>query len=346
MYKILIIEDNTDIRQNLEEILTLSGYEVTTSADGKEGIQKSIEVQPDLVLCDIVMPKIDGYSTIKILNENPKTAGIPVIFLTAKAEKEDFRKGMSLGAFDYITKPFDDVTLLRTIETRLDKFKLLKNASKPDFGSIDQFLFEARGMEALSHLPDNCETRRYPKNATIFFEDDSAFWLFYIEKGIIKTFKTSEDGKDLITTIHSAGDFVGYLDLLQDIPYTTSAAVIEECIVKLVPKAEFLALVSGNRDVALRFIKMLANHVTEQEKRLLHLAYHSVRKRVAESLLNLADKDDGHVRMFRGDLASVVGAAKETLIRTLSEFNLEGLIDIKGSTITVLNREKLLAMPN
>lgn len=346
MYKILVIEDNADIRQNLEEILTLSGYEVITSADGKDGIKRSLEVHPDLVLCDIIMPYLDGYGTVEILNQNPKTAGIPVIFLTAKAEKEDFRRGMSLGAFDYITKPFDDVTLLRTIETRLEKFKLLKSASQPNSGSIDQFLLEARGVEALNQIQDNCEIRRYLKKTALFQEGDPAFWLFYIEKGSVKTFNTTDDGRELITDIFGAGDFVGYFDLFQDSQHTTSAVALEACTVKLVPKADFMALVSGNRDVSLRFIKMLANHVTDQEKRLLHLAYHSVRKRVAESLLELAGEGNGPIQMVRGDLASIVGAAKETLIRTLSEFQTDGQINIKGPTITLLKPEKLKAMPN
>lgn len=346
MKKILVIEDNAEIRENLREILTLSGYEVVTANDGKEGIKKSLETNPDLILCDIIMPNLDGYGTLEILNRNRKTAGIPLIFLTAKSEKEDFRKGMSLGAFDYITKPFDDVTLLKTIEIRLEKFQLLKQASEPKTGSIDQFISEARGVEALNHLPDNCETRQYRQNDVLFLETEHPFWLFYIEKGRVKAYKTSDDGRDLITHIYGQGDFVGYLALLQGTAYTESAAVLEAATIKLIPKADFLSLVFGNHDVALRFIKMLANHITEREERLLHLAYHSVRKRVAEALVKLAAENDGHIRMFRGDLASIIGAAKETLIRTLSEFKSEGLIEMNGEFIVLKKFEKLKSLSN
>jgi CRP-like cAMP-binding protein/ActR/RegA family two-component response regulator len=346
MRKILVIEDQFEIRENLKEILTLSGYDVITANDGKEGIKKSLDANPDLILCDIIMPNLDGFGTLEILNNNRKTAGIPVIFLTAMAEKEDFRKGMSLGAFDYITKPFDDVTLLKTIETRLEKFELLKKASVPQTGSFDQFISEARGVDALNHLPDNCEMRQYRKNDLLYQEGQLPFWLFYVEEGRIKTFRTSDDGRDLITNIHNPGDFVGYLDLLQNSPYTENAAAMETVKLKLIPKADFLSLVFGNHDVAFRFIKMLANHVTEREERLLHLAYHSVRKRVADALVKLAAENEGQIRMFRGDLASIIGAAKETLIRTLSEFKSEGLIDINGEILTLLKPEKLQALRN
>ena len=109
---ILIIEDNTDVRENLEEILQLSGFKVHTAENGKIGVTKAQEVIPDLIICDIMMPELDGYGVLRIVGSQPKTADIPFIFLTAKTEREDFRKGMGLGADDYITKPFDDVELI------------------------------------------------------------------------------------------------------------------------------------------------------------------------------------------------------------------------------------------
>ena len=341
MHKILIIDDNADVRNNLEEILKLSGYEVIAAANGKEGIQKAMDALPDLVLCDIIMPNLDGYGTLEILSKNPKTAGIPLIFLTAKSEKEDFRKGMSLGAYDYITKPFDDVNLLKTIETRLRKHELLKKASEPPSGSLDQFIYEARGLEALDQLSDNREARSYQKKDILYQEGENPFWLFYIEKGKIKVYKTSDDGRELIVGMYSPGEFVGYLDLFRNSAYTENAAALENAVVRLIPKTDFLHLVFSNRDVAARFIKMLAGHVIEREYQLLQVAYTSVRKRVADALLKLFDETGQPIRIFRGDLASIIGAAKETLIRTLAELKKEGLIDINGETITLLNLPKL-----
>ena len=121
MDKILIIEDNNDVRENLAEILELSGYDVSAAENGKVGVEAALGDVPDLILCDIMMPELDGFGVLRILSKNPKVASVPFIFLTAKAEKEDFRRGMGLGADDYITKPFDDVELLDTIEMRLKK---------------------------------------------------------------------------------------------------------------------------------------------------------------------------------------------------------------------------------
>jgi len=116
MKKILVIEDNLEVRENLAEILELSNYIVDIAVNGKEGVQKALSNPPDLILCDVMMPNLDGYGVVKILDSKPITSDIPFVFLTAKAEKSDMRKGMNLGADDYITKPFDDVELLDAIE--------------------------------------------------------------------------------------------------------------------------------------------------------------------------------------------------------------------------------------
>ncbi|HRI61284.1 MAG TPA: Crp/Fnr family transcriptional regulator, partial [Saprospiraceae bacterium] len=179
-----------------------------------------------------------------------------------------------------------------------------------------------------------------------FRDGDHPRWLFYIEKGKVKLYKTAEDSREFIIRISGAGEFVGYVELLQDIPYAESAAVLEELSVKLIPKTEFLSLVFGNRDVSARFIKMLAGHVVDQEQHLLQLAYHTVRKRVAEALVKVAGERNEPIRMFREDLASLVGTAKETLVRTLADFKSEGLIDINDGFITLMKRERLLLMPN
>lgn len=346
MKKILVIEDDEYIRSNLEEILNLSGYEAITAEDGKKGVEQALNEHPDLILCDITMPGLDGYGTLAILNKHPQTASIPFIYLTAKTEKDDFRKGMTLGADDYITKPYDDSILLQTIETRLQKYEQLKKASDEQNGSLEHFINEARALEALSHLPENRESRLYRKKDVVFQEGDHPRWLFYVESGKVKVYKTAEDGRELIVKIAGPGDFLGYLALFQEAPYTENAAALEDASIKMIPKMDFLALVYGNRDVASRFIKMLAGHVREQEQQLLQLAYNSVRKRVAIALSDLAgDRNEG-IRMFREDLASIVGTAKETLVRTLADFKSEGLIEVNDGFIMLLKPEKLRAMPN
>src|SRR5687768_3014359 len=121
MKKVLLIEDNLEVRENTTEILELAGYEVITAPNGKIGVEHAQQEKPDLIICDIMMPELDGFGVLHILNKKPETSGIPFIFLTAKTEKTDIRKGMNLGADDYLTKPFDDTDLLNAIDARMRK---------------------------------------------------------------------------------------------------------------------------------------------------------------------------------------------------------------------------------
>lgn len=346
MKKILVIEDNADVRENLAEILMLGGYDAVTAENGKTGAERALREIPDLILCDVMMPELDGFGVLHILSKNQKTAGIPFIFLTAKAEKEDFRRGMSLGADDYITKPFDDVALLQTIETRLAKSERLHVASVAGPGALEKFIHEARAQELLEELPQNRESRTFRRKDLIFKEGDIPRWLFYLESGQVKIFKTSEDGREFIVKTARPGDFIGYLALLQHDAYPESAAALEETTVKLIPKEDFLTLMSASRDVMARFLKMLASHVAEREQQLLDLAYNSVRRRVATTLVQLYDKGNHDISLLREDLAAMAGTAKETLIRTLADFKNERLIDIREGSILILNAEKLRKIPN
>lgn len=126
-YHILLIDDNAEMADNISSILQLARYDVTYAPNGKAGVDLAKKNNPDLILCDIMMPELDGYGVVQILRNDPETANIPFIFLTCKTDKNDFRLGMNLGADDYITKPFDSVDLLKVIEMRLKKNELLKS---------------------------------------------------------------------------------------------------------------------------------------------------------------------------------------------------------------------------
>jgi DNA-binding response OmpR family regulator len=119
MIKILIIEDEPQVRENIQEILDLSGFDTTVAENGKKGLDVAKDICPDLILCDLMMPELDGYSVLTELRKDKTTAAIPFIFLTARAELSDLRTGMELGADDYLTKPFLLDDLLKTIATRL-----------------------------------------------------------------------------------------------------------------------------------------------------------------------------------------------------------------------------------
>ncbi len=152
MKKILLIEDNPDIRENTSEILELDGYEVLTAENGKIGVDLAIKEIPDLIICDIMMPVLDGYGVLHLLSKNKETTDIPFIFLTAKAERSDFRKGMEMGADDYITKPFDDVELLSAIESRLRKKEVIKKSYNQDISGLDQLISDSAGDIELKKL--------------------------------------------------------------------------------------------------------------------------------------------------------------------------------------------------
>jgi signal transduction histidine kinase len=119
--RILVIEDEAILREEVIEWLTLEGYEATGAADGIAGVGAAFHHRPDLIICDVTMPRLDGYGVLLELRANPATADIPFIFLTARASHEDIRVGMDLGADDYVTKPFTRLELLNTVQTRLEK---------------------------------------------------------------------------------------------------------------------------------------------------------------------------------------------------------------------------------
>jgi CheY-like chemotaxis protein len=121
MKKVLVIEDNVDILENITEILELAGYTLFNADSGMKGVELAIKHQPDIILCDIMMPELDGYGVLDILQKNQETNTIPFIFLTAKAEHQDQREAMELGADDYLIKPFDGLELLNAIERQLNK---------------------------------------------------------------------------------------------------------------------------------------------------------------------------------------------------------------------------------
>ena len=121
MKKILLVEDDASLRENIEELLDLNGFRVFTAPNGKVAIEVAQKEHPDLVLCDIMMPEMDGYEVLEELSSFEATRNIPFIFVSAKTERHDVRKGMDMGADDYLTKPFEEEELINTINARLER---------------------------------------------------------------------------------------------------------------------------------------------------------------------------------------------------------------------------------
>lgn len=344
--KIVLIEDNLEMRENIQEILELADYDVASAENGKIGVDLIKSEKPDLILCDIMMPELDGYGVLHMISRNPETAAIPFIFLTAKSEREDFRKGMNLGADDYLTKPFDDVQLLNAVDQRMKRIEQLSKEFDRSEGGLNDFI-DNSGIETLENLKDGNRTKKFNKKDTIFFEGDYPNFIYFIKSGKVKTSKMNEDGKDFVTGLFKEGDFIGYMPLIKESDFEESAIALEDCELSLIPREEFSKLLSSSKEVSNKFIRMLAGSVTQKQDELLNLAYDSVRKRVADALLKLAEtykneeNDQFSMAISRDDLAAIVGTATESVIRTLSEFKADGYISIKGSNITILNMDEL-----
>lgn len=333
MTTILLIEDNDAIRENTAEILELTGYAVLTAENGKIGVEKALLQRPDLVICDIMMPVLDGYGVLHIFNKNPQLSGVPFIFLTAKTERTDFRKGMELGADDYLTKPFDESELLSAIEGRLNRFRHLvpaEPAATP--ADLDRFLDEARQTASLDSLSIDRKVHAVRKKQYVYSEGDEPSRLYFLKSGKVKTIRTNNDGKEFITGLYHAGDFFGYFALLDNREYTDSAVTLDDSELIYIPEADFRQLLLASPSVSQQFIRLLAGRVGEREEQLLGMAYSSLRRRVADTLLRLHEQQpDSPIQLSRDDLAAMVGTATESLIRTLSEFRQDGLIDMGGS---------------
>jgi CRP-like cAMP-binding protein len=347
--KVLIIEDNNDIRENVVEILELAGYTVFAASNGKAGVDLALKNIPDIILCDIMMPELDGYGVLYMLSKSAQMASTPFIFLTAKAERTDLRKGMEMGADDYLTKPFDDMDLLNAIESRLKKKEILEKFYSKTLDNLNALISKKNGLEELRKAIQERKVRQFKKNQVIYYEGDRGNGLYIVLEGKIKAVKLAEDGRELMTGIYSADNYLGVHAMLSNEPYSDTATALEDSTLCVIPKEQLDDMLSQYPDIAHEFIKLLATDIREKEEQLLQLAYHSVRKRMAEAIVKLYNKqgtNDESFKISRDDLAAMAGMATETVSRTLSDFKDEDLIDKKGSSIVVLDLKKLERMKN
>ncbi len=339
--KVLIIEDHLEIREGTAEILELTdNYQVFTAAHGREGVDLAIEHVPDIILCDIMMPELDGYGVLYMLGKYPTTKNIPFIFLTAKTERSDIRKAMEMGADDYLTKPFDDIELLNAIEVRLKKRNQLAahttNEPQEDIAQeilLDQMVREAR-------------IKRVKKKQLLYEAGDIPYFIYYVIKGKVRTFLSYVDGRELSTAIITEQQLFGYESPLLNTSYSDNAVALEDVEVALLPKEDFFELMYRKPALAAQVIRMLSGNVQAKEKQMLGFAYDTVRKRVANALIEVAEKsapqqDHCTIRISREDLAALAGTANETISRMLADFKDEKLIHKEGNSIVVNSVQKL-----
>ena len=335
MKTILLIEDDAVLRENTKELLELSDYHVTTASNGKLGLNAALSTNPDIIICDIMMPELDGYGVLEGLAKQESTMHIPFIFLSAKTERQDVRKGMDLGADDYITKPFSEDEIISAIESRLAKAEILKD--RRDKKNLEKDNTDTlRNLNDLKNFfDDNGDVFNYGKDENIYKEGQNSNYIFLILKGIVKCHKLDEKGKELTTALHKEDDLFGYTSFTQNIPYH----------VTLVLKNELTNILNTNHKLTLELIQLLTDDLSGVKNQLLEMVCSSVYKKTATTILKFAEKlnckPKEPIKISRNDLASVAGIATETLIRTISSFKKQGLIEIEGRNIKIIDVEKL-----
>ncbi|WP_321827154.1 response regulator [Maribacter dokdonensis] len=346
MKQILLIEDDKALRENTEELLELAGYSVNTAPNGKIGVNAAIEDVPDIIICDIMMPELDGYGVLQQLSNNEKTKQIPFIFLSAKTEHKEIRKGMDLGADDYLTKPFDEEDLISAIESRLAKAELIKrmqDESTKEHGVTDN---EIRTVHELKNFfDDNGEVSSFKAGESIYDEGGRSNKIYLILKGLVKCHSMDTDGKELITSLSKADDFLGFTSFLNNVPYQETATALETVELVGISKDNLKTILNENKNISMELMELLSENISMIKAQLLQMAYSSVRRKTAQTLLQFAElmntKPNEPIRISRNDLASVAGIATESLIRTLSGFKKEGLIIIEGRNIQIIELKAL-----
>ena len=337
--KILLIEEDAILRKNTAEILEMANYNVVTADNGKLGIEKAIKLKPDLVISDIPMSDLDGYSVLQILRKNKELHNTPFIFMSTKTKHSEVRRGMDLGASDYISIPFDESELLSAIEARL-KFGKISN----DLVNKDSSFKHSENIdiESLDKIFVNRRKFNYEKGATIYCEGNSSNHLFYLIAGEIKTYKNNEHGKEFITRICKNKTLFGFTSLLKNKTYSENASALVDSSLIKITKKEFLKMVKGNSQFSIEIIDLLVDELESSKTHLIHVAYDSVRKKTAEILYELyIDEGSEIIKISRKNLANLVGIAKESLIRALTELKEEKIIKTKRKSIKIIDPKKL-----
>ncbi|AUC81152.1 response regulator [Lacinutrix sp. Bg11-31] len=347
MRTLLLIEDDLALRENTAELLELSNYKVLTAANGKLGIEQANLHIPDLIVCDIMMPETDGYGVLEAVSNNEKTKHIPFIFLSAKTEHKEIRRGMDLGADDYLTKPFEEEELVSAIESRLAKSQILAKIISEDSKTKD-----TNGKDSLRSLnelknffDDNGKQYNFSKGEAIYKEGSHSNNVYLIIKGVVKSHRIDESGKELITALHKADDFLGFTSFIDTIPYQESATAVENVELTSISKLRLKEVLGKSQNVSIELMNVLTDNISEIKDQLLQMAYSSVRKKTAQTILQFAKilnkKPEEAIKISRYDLASVAGIATESLIRTLSGFKKDNYIEIEGRNIKILDLEAL-----
>lgn len=346
---ILIIDNDKKIRDKIGGLLESAGYTVYAACNGIDGLAHARKSNPDLILCDVALPGLDGYGVLRALGNLPETAGIPFVFLTAKSDPVDFRKGMDLGADDYLAKPFRRTDLLLVIETRLQKRRQVKSG---DCGKLGYLINISKMPPDISVVSSLYKIKKIKEKKILFMESDPVHFMYFIVSGKIKTFKATDSGKEFLTEIYKTGDFFGYTALMNGGEYRESASAMEDSELALIPGNDFFRLLHSSQEAALKFIRLISDNLEEAEEKMVKLAYNSARKRVAEALVFLCRKynPEGSESVpfpaNRENISGIAGVAPESVSRNLSNFREEGWIEVDFGTVRITDFKRMDSLEN
>jgi len=339
---ILLIANREDMRQRIPDMLRLSGYEVTVVEDGISGLSCLDGKLPDLVICDADMP---APGVLVFLRELRRKAGLlPVIVFGKLPAKEDVRNVMTAGADDCLPEPFEVLDLLRSVDACLSrKERICHRVEKPSEAAFDQ--------QTLMRTYGERDVVVLKRKQLVYVEGQRALCVWLVVSGRIKTYRINEEGKELITSIYGSGELLGCPEVMESACYRDNARVLEDAGLVAIPRQEFMEELRGNSSMTLWILQTMAHRSAMRDQGLVNLSYNSLRKRVANGLLELAaiyreSGDHAAIVISRENLAGIVGAAPESLTRTLSDFKKEKLISVEEGRILLLDEKGLKDMIN
>lgn len=348
--KILIIDDDEGIRSNVVELLDLAGYETIDASDGRRGLELINQIKPDLILCDISMPILDGYGVLHAIQNNSDWSPVPFIFITASTKRNGFRTAMDSGADDYLSKPFSGDELIKLVNSHLIKFGKLKNMLNRNSGLKIEFDGDLSALVKNNKFIEKQTLRKFYKKDNIYHEGDKSEFLYYLLEGKVKVSKMNQWGKEFIVDLFNAGDYFGYQDLLTGDEHRESAVALEDARIALISKLDYFDILYSNSDIAVSFMKTLTENLNLANEKLLGMAYDSARKKVAQALLfinkkyHLSGSPEISFPIQREVISSIAGLSPESVSRNLTDFNQEGLIKTDGRTIKIVDIKKLEAL--
>ncbi|MCF8716448.1 response regulator [Joostella atrarenae] len=335
MNKILLIEDDKMLRENTVELLKLSKkYKVFSADNGLSGIEMAKEIQPDIILCDIMMNPIDGYKVYNELKSDLKTSQIPFVFISAKGEYKDIRFGMNLGADDYLTKPYTEEDLNEAIDQRLKKVKRIKKDLKRN-----QFL--RKNIDTIDLFKKNAHLKVFKKDSVVYDDLTNTNNLYLIKSGLIKSYQLDTTGKILGLYLFKSNDYIGNFSMNNKTKSIggNKSVCIQDTVVYCLSTQKLSELIDSSPSIGKAIIDFLTRYIYNIQNQFLPIIYGNSRSKTLTTLHRLkkilTDENTKFIDLPRHDIANFAGMSTETLIRTLKILEKERVITLDKKKIYI-----------